>query len=865
MRISVVTAVAWLAVASLSAREIEAASIRRDTNIPAQDLGSALAYLARDRSLQLVYASREVDRLRTSGAVGVLTTSEALTKLLSGTGLTYRYLDEQTVTVLPTASNDGDDVARGERAGAPSVGADQTAATGAGHPAQSPSNPSEIQSLQEVIVTATRRDANLQEVPGTVQALSADTLKALNITNILQLPAVVPGLQIQPTGGNNTYLRGVGSASAGYNETQTAVYIDGLYLPTPAMSIYSFNNIDQVEVLKGPQGTLYGRNATAGLIAVTTRDPDATQRQLDASVGYANYDTWTQNFYGSTPLSDTLAANISVYNSKQNQGWGKNVFTGNDTQKSKETGAQAKLQWRPTSSTKVTTNFIYDTNDRDYGFAFGVLPGTLANDGTPYLGEYRSAARIDTKAPFEAYIGSVKIQQDLGFADLMSLTGYQHSHQRPLFHANTASLGQPVAGQGTVIADWNSANRTWSEELQLTSKPSSSRLDWVTGLYYYNDSAKLALGTYSTCVGSVCAPYVPVVTTGYPTTVSYSGYVDGGYKLFDATRLTAGLRYTYETKGLTGDVVPRAGLPNSVATLPSTTVLYPGQAYTGNPNGIPTESSFDKLTYRVVLSQDFGPDIHAYLSDNFGFKSGAYNATVFTNPPVKPELLHAYEAGVKSELFDRKLRLNLAYFYYDYTDVQMRSTAPPAPPGTALLQNIASERIKGLDGDFTIIPAKGLAINGAFEVLDAKYVNYPGASCSTPGPNNIVNGVLVGTVITVPCNLAGYRVAFAAPFSASLGLTYSLDTAHGRFAFNVTDRYVDRYPLTPDNTIKAPAANTVDASITWTAPDTHYDVQLYGQNLTDTYTYVAGYEAASSFAIVPGAPRVYGVTFGFHY
>ena len=144
--------------------------------------------------------------------------------------------------------------------------------------------------LAEIIVTATRRSTDLQEVPGTILAMPAAALKALNVEDVLDLPAIVPGLIVQASGGNNLYLRGIGSSSTGFNEGQTAVYIDGLYLANPAASITSFNNVERIEVLKGPQGTLYGRNVTGGLISVITKDP-SQKATADMTVGYGNYDS----------------------------------------------------------------------------------------------------------------------------------------------------------------------------------------------------------------------------------------------------------------------------------------------------------------------------------------------------------------------------------------------------------------------------------------------------------------------------------------------------------------------------------------------------------------------------------------------
>jgi iron complex outermembrane receptor protein len=729
----------------------------------------------------------------------------------------------------------------------------QTAAGVADHPEAASSG------LEEITVTATRRSVDLQRVAGTVEAFPASTLKARGITNVLQLADVVPGIQVAPTGGNNIYLRGVGTTSAGYNEAQVAVYVDGLYLPNPAMGIYSFNNIEQVEVLKGPQGTLYGRNVTAGLVSITTRDPDLKAFHVDASIGYSNYDTFTQSFYGSVPLADSLAANVAVYNSQQNKGWGKNVFTGTENDKSKETGVEAKLLWRPSDATKVTATFIYDHNDRDTPFNWEIVPGTLANDGTAYLGKYRNSSRIDPYAPLDAYIGSLKIQQDLGFARLMSLTGYQKSDQHVLLAANTAQLGQPApGGVGTSYIEFRSGSRTWSQEFQLTSNPSSSRLDWVAGFFYYHDQTTIAADGFNTCVGAVCSPspIPPNRNTGIATTSSYSGYGDLNYRVFDGTHLTLGLRYTDESKSLAGIVVPLAGFPNSVTTLPASVVTYPGQPFTGFPNGIPTSLNFKKLTYRFVVAQDFGDDVHAYASLNRGFKSGTFNINSFSNPPVRPEILDAYEVGLKSEFFDRKLRLNVSYFNYDYKDVQLRSTAPPAIPGTSILQNVAVEKQQGVDLDFSLAPASGLTINGGFEILDAKYKSFPGSTCATPGPT--------GKVTSVPCDLSGYNVALAAPFSGSLGFVYKLDTSAGVFALGANYHYEARHSLTPDAAIYAPASNVFDSNLTWTSTDKHYDVHLFVKNLTNEYRYVNAAVSANAFSFIPGAPRTFGISVGFH-
>ena len=728
--------------------------------------------------------------------------------------------------------------------------------------------------LQDIIVTATRRSVDLQKVSGTIVALTAQSLKALNVEDVLDLPALVPGLIAQPSGGNNLFLRGVGSSSTGFNEAQTAVYIDGLYLAIPAASITSFNNVERIEVLKGPQGTLYGRNVTGGLISVITKDP-SFQPHADMSFGYGNYDTATMKFYGSAPLSDTVAGSVAIYGQRQDKGWTRNLFLGTRDQQSEEFGVQGKLQWRPGDNTKITTNFIYDGGNRDFGFVRQSAPGTLASDGTPYLGRHRYVSRIDPQSPYKIYIGTLKIEQDLGFATLMSLSGYQKSHARSLFSGSQSGLGQPRAGLGTPTNDFLQDDRAYSQEFQLTSATSDSRLDWVAGAFYFNDKSRLRLDTYNTCVGTVCAPgFTPTRSDGRPTTKSYSAYGDATYRVLEATKLTIGLRYTDETRRLSGLLSPLAGRPNSAARIPvpagGAVALMPGDPFSVAINGvqvlqpgIPTKKHFSAVTYRIVLAQDIGENVHAYLSHNYGFKSGAYNANAFNNPPVDPEKLYAYEAGVKSELFDRRLRLNVSYFHYDYKDVQIRSSAPPAPPGNVFLLNIAQSTYDGVDVDFNLAVAKGLTINGGFEYLDARFKDYPGASCLTFGTGT-ASGVTIGLPVTRSCNLAGFQVPNAPKFSGAIGFTYAVETGVGRFSFSTNDRFNKSYPMTPFGEIRQASHHIVDASLLWTSPDRTYDLNLWAKNIGGEYMYLTA-QAGRDFVVSPGAPRTYGITAGVHF
>ena len=740
-----------------------------------------------------------------------------------------------------------------------SASAQVSAPTAASVPAEAEAQPG----LEEVTVTATRRSTSLQRVPGTVQSISAAMLSDLGIQAVSDLPALTPGLVTAKAATVVTFLRGVGINSSGFTtEAPVAIYLDGIYMPNPASGVFSFNNIERIEVLKGPQGTLYGRNSTAGLISVVTREPEK-QPRMDVSVGLESYGTTNLSFYGSTPLSQDLFLSVSAISSKQDRGWGRNVTTGNEILKKDEQGVHMKLLWKPATGTKVTLSGFYDHNNSDIGLVSPIYPGSVGVDGTRSLGNYELAARRDPKGISEQSNVALKIEQDVGFANFLSLTGYQDSKSTQDFTTNGIP-GNPVLGQSAVESTLSGYSKALSQEFQLSSKPSASPFDWIVGAFLFQNDTTIGQDVWGTCVGTVCAAApTPTRTSASPTTKSSSAYADGTYKILDNTRLTLGIRYTEDTKGLSGSQGPLAGFPNSVVALPPTAVLHPGDPYAGNPAGIPTSISFPKTTFRAVLAQDLSQDVNAYVSFNRGFKSGEFNPGVFNNPPSNPETLDAIEFGLKSQLLNRRLRLNAAVFNYDYKDMQLRSTAPPAPPGGFLQLNAANATVKGLDLDFSYRATSNLTLNGGFGYLDAKFNTFIGGTCFTLRP---IVGAVLGGVASAPCDLSDRPMPNAPKLSYSLGFKYVADTAVGPLVLSANDQYRSDYPFVADGSLQNEAYHLVNASATWTAPGDHFDIQLYAKNLTNKY-YATGATGGivGNNVMYPGAPRTIGITLGYHY
>ena len=730
----------------------------------------------------------------------------------------------------------------------PAAPASTSAAATAAHDTAEPG-------IGEIIVTANRRSENVQKVPISIAAFKGETLVTQGIRNVVDLPQLTPGLGFTRTlVGTNAFLRGVGTTTAGYStEVPVATYIDGLYLPNSAASSFSFNNIERIEVLKGPQGTLYGRNTTGGLISVITREPGRVT-SVDASVSYGNYNTTQLNFYGSTPISDTLSANFAALYIDQPDGWGVNLFTGRKAYTFNDYGFQAKLKWTPGASTTITLRGFYDKTKTDEGDAVGIYPGSVGTDGSRYAGEYRINSRLTPFVEQEQYSVSLKAEHRFGFATLTSLTGYIHN-QSPSLQTQSPVLGQVAPGQTTINLGAFQRAETVSEDLQLTSSHPGP-FQWIAGAFFYDDRTTIRTDVYPTCIGNVCSPgIIPNRTTGHQSTRSYSGYGEGTYSFRTGTHVTLGLRYTSDEKSLTGTLVPLPGFPASIPAFPPSVVTHPGQPFPGSPNGIATDVTFNKLTYKAVLAQDITDAIHAYVSYNRGFKSGGFNPIAFTNPASRPEVLDDYEVGVKSELFDRKLRLNVAGFYYDYSDIQLRSSAPPALPGGTILFNAASARNYGVDADFVFAPSHRLTINGGIELLNARFRSFPSAVCTAPRP---ISPAGTGGTFSVPCNLAGFALPQAPDFSASIGFTYALPTSIGDFELNANDGYKSSFAWEPDNRLRQGAYHLVNASLTYTPDHSRFSFQVYGRNLNGEYYFTSAANGGGNDAALPGAPRTFG-------
>ena len=693
-----------------------------------------------------------------------------------------------------------------------------------------PTQPAQAEVLEEIVVTAQRRLENLQDVPITVTAMPAAALAAVGITNTADLVNVVPGMLVQTSAGYSLpHLRGVGITAIGAGiENSVALYVDGVYRGVSSSDAVGLNNIAQVEVEKGPQGTLFGRNATGGLIQVTTLDPTAGF-SASAHAGYGNYHTVQSDAYvgGGT---DFVAGDLAVQLTHQGEGYGTNLATGQDINRM-DMNLSVRSKWilHPVDGTRLT--LILDNAETDnslsalrnyQNYPNVYYPGGMPIPNLPTLDVDDDAQPLRRMHEQGA---SLQLDQDIDIVKLVNTVAYRRD-------VYTYDVDFDLGPMPYSLNDTRQEDNQLTEELRLLSNSNSS-LTWMTGLFYYgaHNGFQPQNIYFSGTAVNPARPVTHVLNETVQTTNSLALFAQATQKLTQMTELTVGLRYTGEKRALLGT---DTGFLNGVVPVSLANVN--------------TSFRTNTPTWRLALDHHFTDDVNGYVSYNRGFKSGGYNVPAPALPAYSPEKLDAYETGLKTQFLERRLTLNTAFFYYNYQNIQVSRFVNGSPE----VYNGGKAKLYGLDLDATVRVTQGLTLSAGLELEHDRFTDFPNADfflgCAHPYP----------TVCSLSAN--GKQLPQTPAASGTINLDYRVSVSNSELHFNVNEAANSGYYYQPNNEIKQSAYGLLNGSIGWTY--SHYSVTLWGKNLTDVIYATAVNPAPTAISAAYAAPRTYGVTLG---
>lgn len=728
--------------------------------------------------------------------------------------------------------------------------------------------------IEEIVVTAQKREENLQETPISVTAFTGDMIEALGFRQSVDITAQTPNFSVgYPNGDTGVpalFIRGVGLNDFGVlNQGPIAAYIDETYVSSNAAQIFQLLDVDRVEVLRGPQGTLYGRNATGGAVNFVSRKP-TPEWEGYARGGVGNFGlTQIEGAVGG-PVSDTLGVRAAVLKT-DSDGWMKNRFTGNDQQGVDELAWRVLVEARPNDRLNLLLNVhggktksdavqyrhlgVWDAGGDPCGLSairagqcvdiFGYserAPYTTFNGiDVPAAAGYREG-NYDFEAKNDTRIWGVSLTADWTVGDYVvtSITSYDDvDDYRP--EETDAGPNDILTGELAVEQE------SFSQELRVSAEHDG--WSWLAGLYYLKDEARdetafdllrdlrpLFIGDDVSCPsappgnpsGFCPEAFVFKFKSGTRQDIeSIAAFFDATVELTDALALSAGIRYTdesvdHDTRFFYDE--PAAGSPNLAG--------FPASA----------DTSFDNVSGRLLLNYSVSDDLLLYGGITSGFKGGGIQSTSDGISLYDEETLLSYEVGFKSTLADGRVRFNGSAFYYDYQDLQVFAFVIIDGIGFSTISNAADARIYGAEFELQWLPVDNLFVNLGLGLLDTKYEDFV-----------IPSGDFSGNEITMSPEVTFNGLA---QYDIPLGDA-------GRLALQVDFNFQDRaYFDALNNPLLSQDSYWLwNARAAWTSADEHWEVAAYGRNLGDEEYLVYAFDL-SFFGFneeMLGTPRTYGL------
>jgi iron complex outermembrane recepter protein len=692
--------------------------------------------------------------------------------------------------------------------------------------------------LAEIVVTAQKRSENAQDVPVSVTALSAADLVNRQIEDITDLQRQVPSMAVgQLYGANLITLRGISTGlTVGTEDASVAVHVNGVYQPRSRSLDVALMDLDRVEVLAGPQGTLYGRNATGGVVNYITKAP--TKELSGEITGVAgNFKRLGVKGTLSGPITDRIGFRISGLWDDQRTGFTKNLLAGapNDTLEAKTSkGGHVTLTFEPVDALKIDFDAMYLKTKTAASFSpFG--PSNSAAVQTLLDPQSFRAHEIYTSYPnaLDSKFGlySLTVAWDISNdTQLKSISAFQ-TYEDDMFIDNAGSAFTAVA------VHQKDDDHTFTQEFDLTTHSFSNRLTSIYGLYYFDDQIKIDT---EVPFNIAPPPNFYIFSPNVLKAKSYAAFTDQTLTVTDRFRLIAGIRYNHDKKETT----------NGLSIPPFGVICAFNDSRT-----------WSAWTPRVGAQYDITKDVMSYVGWQKGFKAGGFTANTCGNP-FEPESIQGPEIGIKSELFDHHLRLNVAGYYYKYKNLQVQQEFGVGQFGTT---NAAEAKIKGVEITARAGFDNGLSADLAMNLQSAKYTDFH--NCNETSRIDACTTPALFALLTE--DVSGNRLNRAPSYSVNLGVEYEYNIAAGSLLFRAETFHSGKVNYDEFDTpaMSQPAFNVQNLFLTFTSASQRYQVRGFVKNLGDKdYKIAAFFNSADGEPSGTWAPpRTYGgeLTFKF--
>jgi iron complex outermembrane recepter protein len=689
---------------------------------------------------------------------------------------------------------------------------------------------------EEIVVTARRTEESLQDVPASVSAFNGAALERLGATEATGLQGAVPNLNVVQGRGSsnatNVYIRGVGQPDALQTfDPAVGFYVDGVYYSRIRGTQMELFDLERVEVLRGPQGTLYGKNTIGGAISVITRRP-GDEPHTNASLTIGEYNQGEVRVSASTPITDNFAIGGAFFAATRD-GYVTNPTTGEEYNDRNVWGARFQTAWDPTSQFSV--DFAVDYTEEDNALTMGQATNSLTNvigasvypvpTPTP---EFTFHAEATPGLPNSSVMdhggASLRLGYDLGNGwTIKSITGY-----RELSYADYVDIDATTVELGDVFVAVDQDQI--SQELQAIYE--GDRLTVVSGLYYLQENITSHQEAYADAfvAGFLgLTSFTRTVDDDLETT-STAAYVNASYDLTERLSISGGVRYTEEEKDY----------------FRTTSQFYSNPAFNGLPFFFDANQTWDDTSGMVSLDYRLSDNVLLYGRVAQGFKSGGFNGRANdpgTEQPYDPETVLSYELGAKTDWMDGRVRANLAIFHNDYEDFQARvsrvvtSPSQPVPGPDFAVLNAGALDINGAELELTYLPIENLRLDAQIGYLNAEYGEFFEERLVQVDP-------LPAPQTLVTIDRSFQEPAFSPEWTARFGANYEFNLGdHGSLALNGSARFRSEHALAVDNSDVFTEARfpgmwqddywLYDASITWRDPSEHFSAAVVGRNLSD--------------------------------